>query len=137
MPLEQLEVKRYEYWTVSLRENQSYLGWTIIEANRAGLVDLMDITDGERVELFEIGRKLKAALTELFQPDLFNWASFGNKSPQLHMQVIPRYRSDRVFMETTFADARWGENYSPYQYDLKILDATLLGIRDAIRQKLS
>ena len=137
MDYEQFKIKEYRHWSLQLRENQSYLGWCLLWAKRDELSDLMDITADEERELFAIARDVKKALTELFHPDMFNWAALGNKTPHLHLQIIPRYREPREFAGARFEDGRWGQNYSPYKYDLKMSDEIMVVLREMIKNKLS
>lgn len=134
--MEQLKIKEYKHWTVYLHDNQCYLGRVYIWSKRDGLVDLLDMTEEEQREFFDVGRKVKKAIAELFNPDLMNYASLGNVSTHLHMHVIPRYQSTRTFEGNTFIDERWGKNYAPYDKDFKIPEETLFRIRDAIKAKL-
>ena len=136
MDYEQYKLKEYKYWAVYLNVNQYFLGRVYIWSKRKGLVDLMDLSEKEQKELFEICKQVKQALTELFRPDLFNWASLGNISSQCHLHVIPRYEKPRLFNLEVFVDERWGKNYAPYNYDFKISEETLLKIRDVIKEKL-
>src|SRR4051812_23206229 len=113
---ERFKIKSYTHWYLYLHESQYFLGRMYIWSLRAGLHDLMDVTDEERAELFEIGREARGALTRLWFPDLFNWASLGNISQQCHVHVIPRYAKLRQFAGFVFKDTRWGQNYAPYDY---------------------
>lgn len=136
MNYKQLKIKEFNFWIVYLHTNQYFLGRVYIWSKRQGLVDLMDITNEEREELFEIGRLLKNALGEIFHPDLFNWTSLGNLSTQCHIHLIPRYASTRNFAGLTFEDGRWGKNYAPYDYEFKIDNGVLCQIKDIIKGKL-
>jgi diadenosine tetraphosphate (Ap4A) HIT family hydrolase len=131
------KIKAFDHWTVYLNESQCYLGRVYIWAREPELVDLMDITDKEQKELFEIGRKLKGALDALYEPDLFNWAALGNITPHCHVHVIPRYASRRERYGMTFVDDRWGKNYTPYNSDFKVPETVLFSIRDEIAFQLS
>lgn len=111
---EKFKIEEYEHWSVYLFENQSYLGRCYIWSHRRGLVDFMDTNEMERAEFFRIGTELKKALHELFQPNLFNWASLGNISNQCHIHVVPRYQTPRQFKGEKFIDHQWGKNWSPY-----------------------
>ncbi len=107
----------------------------MVQLNRH-VIDLFDITVEERSELFEIMKKLRNALSGLFKPDLFNYASLGNMVEHLHIHVIPRYKEKRTFEGIEFTDNRWGDNYSPYDMGFKIPDSVLDKLRELIKQKL-
>lgn len=136
MDYEEFRIEEFKHWVAYLHTNQYFLGRTYIWSKRQGLVDLMDTTTEEREELFGIGGLLKNALQELFQPDLFNWASLGNLSQQCHVHVIPRYAQARSFAGLSFHDGRWGQNYAPYDYGFKVSADVLYQIKNAIEKKL-
>ncbi|MDP2641460.1 MAG: HIT family protein [Candidatus Yanofskybacteria bacterium] len=92
------DIKEYRYWRVGLHPDQRYLGRSLIMLNRHA-EDLLEMTQEERGELFQILRMLTDALTKLFSPNKFNYASLGNEMPHLHLHVIPRYASPRQFEE--------------------------------------
>jgi len=132
---EDLLVKQYERWTLIVHPNQYYLGRCILKLNRH-IVDLFDITKDEQEELFSIMKDVKNALSASFRPDLFNYASLGNKTEHLHMHVIPRYKDKRTFDEISFIDERWGNNYKPYNKDFSVASSTLEKIRKEISNHL-
>lgn len=136
MDFGKLKIAEYNHWDVYLHQNQFYLGWSYIWAKREDAVDFMELTNEERDELFMIGRSLKEILTQLFKPDLMNYASLGNRARHLHLHVIPRYSSARTFDGKKFFDERWGKNYSPYKYDFELPESTLFKLRDLIKEKL-
>ncbi len=136
MDFEKLKIKDYKKWSVYLHQNQYYLGRAYIWAKREDDIDFMQISFQESEELFDIGRAVNKALSDLFQPDLMNYAILGNVTNRLHVHVIPRYKSPRIFSGIKFVDERWGKNYAPYNYDFKIPEPILLEIRDAVKEKL-
>lgn len=134
---EHYKIRAFTHWDLYLMENQYYLGRMYIWSKRKGLVDLMDIYPKEEAELFRIGREARRALTELFQPDLFNWASLGNLSRQCHVHLVPRYQQLRTFNDITFRDLHWNQNWAPYDKDFRTPDEVTWAIRDAIRSHIS
>ena len=113
-------IKGYRYWDLYLHENQCYLGRAFIMTKSPDLVDLLDAPLLHIRELYKIMRNYKKLITELFFPNLFNYASLGNRFPQLHAHIIPRYKEQRIFESTVFTDNRWGRNFSPYDMDYQI-----------------
>jgi mutator protein MutT len=99
------------YWQVVLNRNQNYLGKTFLVLNRH-LTDHWQMNDPEWFELRSLGAKLKAILTELFQPDHFNYAFLQNQDAHVHLHIIPRYAAPRAFGGETFSDGRLGEHYA-------------------------
>lgn len=130
----ELVIKKYKYWTLFINPNQCYLGRCKIKLNRH-IIDLFDASQKERDELNKIIPKLRNALKELFNPDLFNYASLGNHIRHLHIHFIPRYRRKRKFKNIEFKDKRWGKNFTPYK-EFKIPSHTLYELRDLIKGKL-
>ncbi|MDP3882311.1 MAG: HIT family protein [Nanoarchaeota archaeon] len=131
-----LQIHEGDNWEVFLHENQYFLGRVYLWAKRTDASDLMDMTQAEQQEFFDLGSRVKEALTSLFQPDLFNYAALSNNSPHLHVHFIPRYKTSREFAGQEFKDERWGKNYAPYDYDFKISEDKLLQVRDAIRKEM-
>lgn len=133
---EDLLIKKYKYWTITLHTNQCYLGRCTINLNRH-IVDLFDINEEERKELFEVMIKLRNAMKELFKPDLFNYASLGNTDRHLHLHFIPRYAGKREFDGVEFVDEKWGKNYTPYNKEFKIPNSVFNNLRKLIKEKIS
>ena len=133
---EHLFIRDFKHWFVQLHENQCYLGRLIIAAKREEDIDLLEMSLDERDEFFDIGKKVKTALSGLFQPDRLNYANLQNIWNHLHVHVIPRYASPRTFEGITFHDERWGKNYAPYYSDFKVPEPVLFKIRNALREKI-
>ncbi len=125
-------IKDYKYWSVSIAEDQGYLGRCVIWCKRDGATDLADATVDEREELFIILTQLKQAITKTFQADWFNYTFLGNETPHLHEHVIPRYKTPRTFQGNVFVDEQWGHN--PYKGNkTKVTDPDIV---EKIRLKL-
>ena len=104
-------VKEYKYWTVSVHQNQSYLGRCVVWCKREDATDLADAIKEEQEELFIVLKDLREATKRAFKTDWFNYAFLGNEMRHLHGHFIPRYSSPRVFKGVIFDDERWGNNY--------------------------
>ena len=130
-----LKIKEGTFWTVSLRNEQNYLGWCVVILKRH-LEDLMDISDEERTELFLIVKQLRDVIQEQLKADMFNYASLGNVSNHLHLQVVPRYREEVMFEGATFADKNWGKNYSPYDKTFTVPKAVKQKIKEVIQKNI-
>ncbi len=131
----ELKIREYRYWTVSLHPNQYYLGRCMIILNRHA-EDFFDIEKNELGEVFEIAKQLRNAVKELFDANMFNYASLGNIIRHVHLHFIPRYRKEVSFEGIVFEDKRWGDNYAPYDRDFRIPKGVLLKIKDEIKSKL-
>jgi len=125
-------IKEYKYWTVSVHQNQGYLGRCVVWCKRETALDLADATKEEYDELFIILKDLREATKRAFDSDWFNYAFLGNEMRHLHCHFIPRYSSPKVFEGITFIDERWGHNYKTnhdFITPLKVLDEIKLKIK--------
>ena len=134
---EERSIKKYGAWGAFLHHSQAYLGRTYIWLLRDGPRDFhRDTTRKEREELNEVViPEILAALDRAFSPDLFNYATLGNRTGHCHYHVIPRYERTRLFDRIVFEDQNRGRNYSPYE-DIEVPDETMLAIRDGIKGNL-
>ncbi len=129
---ERFFLKEYTHWVLFLHQNQCYLGRIYLLAKRHNALDFFLMTEEEKSELFLLGKVVTKALSNLFQPDIFNVASLGNIFNHLHVHIIPRYKESRYFEGMQFTDNRWGKNYSPYDYNFKTPDHILKNIHQAL-----
>jgi len=104
-----LELKKYRYWTLHLSDGQYFLGRLMLILNRKNVVDFCDLRPGEMKELNKVMKQCRKALTKCFKPDLFNYASLGNKTCHHHWHIIPRYKSKRKVNGMIFEDKLWGK----------------------------
>jgi len=145
-----LKYKLYDgrYWEIFIYENQYYLGRVYIwqkgkfdqkkqEYSSLKENDFFEMDENLRNEFFELGKKVKRALDNLFQIDLLNIAALGNISVHLHIHIIPRYKTMREFDGVVFTDKNWGKNYAPYNYDFKIPGSTFLKIKNVLISELN
>ncbi|MFH0829989.1 MAG: HIT family protein [Candidatus Aenigmatarchaeota archaeon] len=105
-------IKKLKFWTIILCDDQSVPGYCLIVHN-GHIEDPMDTSEEERLELWDAMDKLHDALTELFQPDLFNYMFLGNEDRHVHMHVIPRYAVPRMWSGQRFDDHAWGASKWP------------------------
>ena len=129
-------IKEFEHWKVYLYHSQYYLGRVYLWAKREDALDLFEISEGEKREYFVIGKRVKEALDELFNPDLYNYITMNNETPHLHTHIIPRYQGKRTFDGIEFEDKRWGKIYFPYDTEFKIPDNTFNKIRTLLSKSL-
>lgn len=104
-------IKDYPLWSVSVHQNQGYLGRCVVWCKREDALDLADATEDEQRELIKVLGELREATKRAFQADWFNYAFLGNETRHLHGHFVPRYSSKREFEGTVFTDERWGHNY--------------------------
>jgi diadenosine tetraphosphate (Ap4A) HIT family hydrolase len=132
-----LLIKDYRHWSLHLNPDQCLLGRLCLVARREDAVDFLDMTAGEREELFRAGLEARRALAGLFRPDLFNYASLGNVCRHLHVHLVPRYREARTCLGLDFVDSRWGGPYDPHVCNQDLEPAHLQAILAAIRDRLA
>lgn len=74
--------------------NDARFPWLILVPRRAGLVELLDLTAGERAMLTEEAMVAGRALRAVAPCDKLNVAALGNVVRQLHMHVVARVEGD-------------------------------------------
>ncbi len=132
--IQELDIKKGEYWKIGLHPNQAYLGRSVVILNRH-IEDYFDTTLSEQKELNNLAKTLRNVLKDTFGADHLNYASLGNEVRHVHWHIIPRYSKSVVFGGITFEDKRWGNNYAPYE-NLLVPKAVLYDIRDEIKKRL-
>lgn len=104
-------------WNVILhRDNQSYLGRSIVYLKSRITDDPLSLTAEEREELWEeLLPKLAKALKKAFQPDRLNYSHLANAEHFVHWHIVPRYEKNpvRKFAGEAFTDERVGKHYAP------------------------
>ena len=120
-------------WTLAVNRNQDLLGKTMLVLRRT-CESVIDIESNEwsllRLEL----RRLVPVLERLFQPDQFNFAFLMNLDAQVHLHVVPRYASPRLWHDHEFMDANWG---SAFGHEQRVLDRDdLQRLADEVRTEL-
>lgn len=108
-----LQVYRLGTWVWQVHENQSYLGRMILRLDRPETRSLSYCSKDEWISLHENIRAYERFVQELFSPDRLNYSQMGNEYPQLHVQAVPRYASDRTWRQRIFQDKNWGRNWAP------------------------
>jgi len=113
--LEKVQIKKFNYWTVYLHPNQSYLGRVYIMLNRHGPGDTTELTKEEWEESKEIMDKITKSLKFLYNPDLISYLVLQNKDRNhFHFHIMPRYKDKRSMYGEDFLDEMWGEENIPF-----------------------
>ncbi|KPJ56841.1 hypothetical protein AMJ49_03820, partial [Parcubacteria bacterium DG_74_2] len=73
--------------------NQHHKGHTIGVLKRH-IEDVLNLTEEERDNFFDIMIKIARAIRKAMKPDKLNYALFGNWVPHLHWHIYPRYKAD-------------------------------------------
>lgn len=81
---------------VLLMNDASY-PWLILVPRVAGASELLDLDDGNRLQLWREIDIASQALRSLFLPDKLNIAALGNMVGQLHVHVIARFKDDAAW----------------------------------------
>lgn len=110
-------VRQGPLWTVAVNTNQDLLGKTMIVLERP-CTAVAELSPAEWAELHFQINDVWEALTALFAPDQVNLAFLMNQDAQVHLHVIPRYRTDRTWSGLTFSDAHWGASFGHEQRPL-------------------
>ena len=92
-------ITNLELCTVLLEDEKHY-PWLILVPRRK--MSLMDLEFDDQILLLKEINMATKALTMLCKPDNFNIASIGNKTPQLHVHVIGRYKTDPAWPHTVW-----------------------------------
>ncbi len=135
MDYTRLEVYRLGPWVWQVHENQSYLGRLIFRLDRPEIGSLSHCTADEWISLRDNICAYEDFLTQLFAPDRFNYSQMGNVFSQLHVQAVPRYKSNRVWRQSVFCDNNWGKNWAPTpRSPLALLET--YGFADWLREEI-
>jgi diadenosine tetraphosphate (Ap4A) HIT family hydrolase len=110
-------VRPGKVWTVAVNLNQDLLGKTMLVLVRPATA-VTDLSPDEWAQLHVELKDLVPALGRLFSPDQVNLAFLMNEAPQVHLHVVPRYRSARTWAGLVFTDAHWGSVFGPEQRPL-------------------
>ena len=108
-----MKIAEKDLWSVYLHQNQYYLGRAIIALKRH-IEDPTDMAEHEIKNLFDIMRDYKTALKKVTSPDIINYSFLGNRIRHVHLHVVPRYSSPRIYENIKCEDASWGNPYNMY-----------------------
>ena len=61
------------------------------------VVEMTDLSRGEREHLMSLVFAVEEAVRHVMQPDKINIAALGNMVPHIHWHIIPRYQDDAFF----------------------------------------
>jgi diadenosine tetraphosphate (Ap4A) HIT family hydrolase len=90
--------------------NDARYPWLILVPERAGLAEIIDLPEADRMTLMREIAAASEALKALYNPDKLNVGALGNRVRQLHVHVIARFVSDAAW-----AGPVWGVGQSaPY-----------------------
>jgi diadenosine tetraphosphate (Ap4A) HIT family hydrolase len=77
-----------------LLSNDLNYPWFILVPRRSNITEVFQLSDDDRLQLWQETNTLAATLNTLFGADKINIGALGNVVSQLHMHVIVRYKVD-------------------------------------------
>ncbi len=120
---EALIVGRLDASTVLLSRDQYFFGWTLVVSDHHA-EDLYALDAVQRAAFDADIAAVSRALQAILRPERMNYATFGNVTPHLHTNLIPRHRHD----------GHWGD--APWPHTPKEADAgELSGLAGQLRVK--
>ena len=130
-----LTVRRYSFWTWSVRPIQSTLGAGVLSLNRP-CATWGEARGDENAELAEVIADVEGRLRKCFACDKFNYLMLMMVDPHVHFHVMPRYAEPRRRYELEWSDATWPKLPDFYSgtTDTAVLEQIrrdLLSMRDA------
>lgn len=75
-------------------QNDANYPWFILIPRRVSMVEIIDLTEQDREQLWRESAHLSVFLKAEFQAKKLNIAALGNMVPQLHLHHIARYEHD-------------------------------------------
>ena len=132
------EIKEYAYWSLQLfRDDQYYLGRCVAVLDSRHIVDITELTEDEREELFEtVLPELQQSLDTISSPDMYNYASIGMDCSHFHLHIIPRYNTPTEFNGQVFKDEFWSQTYKQDYEPVQQNTTELLDLKSRIQDTL-
>jgi len=110
---------------VLLNEDSNY-PWLILVPRRAGMVELIDLDETDRIRLTGEIALASQALRTITGCDKLNIAALGNVVRQLHIHVIARFRTDAAWPNPVW-------NVVPRRpYETSACDKLMASLRDGL-----
>lgn len=78
-------------------QNDANYPWFILIPRRAAMVEIIDLNEQDRDQLWRESAHLSVFLKAEFQAKKLNVAALGNMVPQLHLHHIARYEHDMAW----------------------------------------
>jgi len=85
-----IEVCKLEVSTLYLFKEQTHKGRCIVAYNRHE-TELFRLNKEEMAAFMSDVSKAASAIFKAFKPGKMNYGSYGDKSPHLHMHLVPKY----------------------------------------------
>ena len=88
-----IEICRFPLCRVLLNDDSNF-PWVILVPEKNNMSEIHDLRPADRAVLIEEIARVSTALSTEFTADKINVGALGNATPQLHIHVIVRYKSD-------------------------------------------
>ena len=98
---------------VLFEDNADY-PWIFLVPRKENVRNMLDLTTAERLTLMREIEICERALANIYHPTQTNVAMIGNKTPQLHVHIICRFKGDLYWPDTV-----WGGKSRPYLTTIK------------------
>lgn len=109
-----------------LLEDNKHYPWIILVPKRSNVRHSIDLAHEDQIQLLHEINFVQKMLMEQFLPDQLNVATIGNKTPQLHVHVIARFKDDPAWPGTVW------DHKAQMPYTIEERDAISLLIRREI-----
>lgn len=83
-----------------LLEDERHYPWLFLVPRIEKASKIIDLSLADQIQLTQELDLVQKIVWKEFQPDQINVAAIGNKTPQLHIHVIARYKSDPAWPQT-------------------------------------
>jgi len=100
--------------------------WLVLVPQKENLVEIVDLSDHERIALMDDITDVSRALKEITQCHKLNVAALGNQVRQLHVHIIARFENDPAW-----AGPVWGKG-ARVPYNEKARDELTKKLQDAL-----
>jgi diadenosine tetraphosphate (Ap4A) HIT family hydrolase len=84
--------------------NNIFYPWVILIPKENNLSEIIDLSKDQQNLLMQEIDLISRIMKTAFSPDKLNIAALGNMVPQLHIHIIARYKTDRVFPKPVWVD---------------------------------
>ncbi len=91
-----------DFCRVVLVDEPDYPGYFRVELIEH-LKEMTDLAPASRSIIMRIVFAVEAAIREVLKPDKVNLASLGNMTPHVHWHVVPRFKEDKHFPQSHWA----------------------------------
>lgn len=125
-----------QYWRLVLNHNQNLLGKCFL-AMRRHVEEIHNIAEDEWLELHREITAATNALALAFDPDHFNYAFLQNQDRHVHLHVIPRYASARMFAGRQFEDPDYPDHYAVPAPTIILPSEPTVALADELRRWLA